>query len=70
MRSRGSGASDRKGSSGPAVRATVRAASAMRVWRTFAASWNVLHSSNRAKQQIALFEAQQFLVDVDVLAAG
>ena len=50
-RSSGSGASERNGSSGPALRASERPASAMCAWSTFAASWNVLQSSRRASRR-------------------
>ena len=69
-RSSGSGTSERNGSSGPATRGTIRSARRIRAENAPAASLKVLHSSSRREQQVALLEAQQVLVEVEVGRRG
>ena len=69
MRSSGSGASDRNGSSGPAVRATVFAGRGDARVEDLRRVLERLALEQPREQEVALLEPQQLLVDVDVVAA-
>ena len=68
-RSSGSGASERSGSSGPAVRGTLRSARRMQAFERLGRVLERLALEQARQQQVALLEAQQLLVELEVVEA-
>ena len=69
-RSSGSGAIQRNGSSGPAVRGTLRSARRMRRLERLGGVLERLALEEAGEQEVALLEAQQLLVELEVVEAG
>ena len=69
-RSSGSGASQRNGSSGPAVRGTLAVGRAHAALEGARRVLERLALEQPGEEQVALLEAQQLLVELEVLAAG
>ena len=69
-RSSGSGTIERNGSSGPAVRGTLRSARAHEAVERLGRVLERLALEQAGEQQVALLEAQQLLVELELVEAG